>query len=399
MLSVKIAKWYANVASPVMFMIDDFCNRWVDLNGNGKVDLGEDWGYAKDKPLSSFNFLKATFLEKYPHLKVTFFTPVGKRCSIIDPPLCESYSAPINENEDTKEFFNSIHQHQQFEIAYHGLTHGIPGRTAQDFRQEWETFYTVQEAIAQIEKGKRIYADTFGEYPKGGKYCGYKYNDFADESINQTGFMWWCRDWNRGPKHIVDEIRFEPKYFGVNNVIDIPSTLEGSLFTIKKKRNRIEHFAKKVVKPLWIKTKLKLIKELLKNRQLISIQEHIAPSRVDKKRQSPNIFDDRESLYIIFDFLKNRNVWYATGTEIAEYFDTRENTKLLEINNDCFLVKYNGPLLNPALTIIINIDKFPGNQRIEVVAPNGQISKSFAYCGSGYIVNLKIANGIYCIKG
>ena len=54
--SIKIAKPYNNADFRVLSMIDDFCNKWVDLNGNERVDLGEDWGYAKTMINSSFNF-------------------------------------------------------------------------------------------------------------------------------------------------------------------------------------------------------------------------------------------------------------------------------------------------------------------------------------------------------
>jgi len=37
------------------------------------------------------------------------------------------------------------------------------------------------------------------------------------------------------------------------------------------------------------------------------------------KRQSPNIFDDKESLKAIFKYLKKKNVWYCTGSELAEW--------------------------------------------------------------------------------
>ena len=148
-MQIKIAKWYNNAVSPVIFMIDDFCNKWIDFNGNCAVDPGEDWGFARDSENSSFKFLKETFLKKYPGIKVTFFTPVGTRCPALNNSLCDGYSAPINEDSKSKSFFNNIHSNPKFEIAYHGLNHGMPGETAKDFRQEWITFNSVDEAIKQ----------------------------------------------------------------------------------------------------------------------------------------------------------------------------------------------------------------------------------------------------------
>lgn len=396
--SIEIAKWYNNADSPVLFMIDDFCNKWVDLNGNGRVDLGEDWGYAKDGINSAFNFLKTRLLEEYPYLKVTFFTPVGKKSPVIKQPLCKVYSVPINENDGIKEFFRSLHFDKQFEIVYHGLTHGVPGETAQDFHQEWKTFRSVEEAVKQIEKGKEIYFDTFGEYPKGGKYCGYEYNDFADESINETGFLWWCRDWNRGQDSVPDKLRFELKYFGANKVIDIPSTVSGGLLTIIKGRSTVKYIIKIVLKQLWINWRLKQIYDLLKNKQIISIQEHIAPSRGDGKRQRPNIIDDEESLSRIFQFLKNKNIWYATGSEIAEYFETRENTEILNIDDESFEIKYNGRIRNPVLTLLFRVNKFFRHDVIEIITPREEVFQGNKYSNESYLITLPIENGRYRMK-
>ena len=49
------------------------------------------------------------------------------------------------------------------------------------------------------------------------------------------------------------------------------------------------------------------------------IQEHISPSREDSKRQTPNIFDNKESLRIIFKYLKKKKVWYCTCSELAKW--------------------------------------------------------------------------------
>lgn len=45
---MKICKWYKNAISPVIFMIDDLANVWVDSNNNDSLDIGEDWGFLKD---------------------------------------------------------------------------------------------------------------------------------------------------------------------------------------------------------------------------------------------------------------------------------------------------------------------------------------------------------------
>jgi hypothetical protein len=398
MLSIDKAKWHNNADAPVIFMIDDFCNRWVDLNNNGKIDPGEDWGAARDSDNSSFSYIKREFLDRYPEIKVTFFTPVGKRCNVIEPPLCNCYSGAINDDEGTKAFFRQIHHDKRFEIAYHGVTHGIPGKTIGEFQQEWLTFKTVDEAIDQIEKGKRIYLDTFGEYPKGGKYCGYMHNEFSDESIDKTGFLWWCRDWNRVQHYMPYVECFEPSYFGSNEVIDIPSTIEGNLCSMRKYESKMIRLAQKILKPLLRKRKLRLIIERLRKREVISIQEHIAPSRADKITQIPNIYDDKDSLCFIFEFLKRRNVWFATGTEVAAYFDARERTDLVPHGEESFKIRYSGRFKKPALTLFLKINSVKKRKALRVVAPGGDIFEGYSCGKNEYKINIEVSNGIYTIQ-
>jgi hypothetical protein len=337
-MDIEICKWYGNADSPVLLMIDDLANVWVDTNGNGEVDLEEDWGYAKDSEKSSFRYLNDDILKEFPHIKVTFFTPVGVRVGMIENPSIKSISKMINCDEETKEFFRNTHKDARFEIAYHGTTHGRVGKTNRDFKQEWELFNSLDEAMIAVNHGKEIYKDVFGEYPKGGKYCGYEVNEYSDESIDRTGFTWWCRYWNRG---IADEnpvTNFDVKTFGENKVLDIPSTISGGLLSgvLNPNVHTLKGKMKKILKNQLIKIKLNQIDFLLKNKLVISIQEHMAPSRDDGRRQSPNIFDDRESLQHIFKYLNSKNVWYCTGSELAEYVYTRQSIQVIFVDNDTF---------------------------------------------------------------
>lgn len=51
--------------SPVMFMIDDFANVWVDKNENNKLDKGEDWGtFVKIQILCGI-FSRKVFLHSF----------------------------------------------------------------------------------------------------------------------------------------------------------------------------------------------------------------------------------------------------------------------------------------------------------------------------------------------
>lgn len=350
--NIEVCKWYNNSSSPVMLFIDDLANVWVDLNKNGKIDLEEDWGYGKNELNSSFTFLNKKLLKHFPYVKITFFTPVGERSGMINNPNIKFVSKMINCDEDTKKFFKTIYDNPKFEIAYHGTTHGKTGDKGEDFIQEWMMFKDLDEAIDIINWGREVYRDVFGNYPMGGKYCGYESNEYSDESIDKTGFLWWCRYYNRG---IIDNkncniggrdidpiTNFDVKTFGENRVIDIPTTLDGEMFKdlLNPNIKTIKGLIKLIFRRYFIYREIRKIKHLLKNNLIISIQEHISPARDDGRRQTPNIFDDLDSLIYFFNFLKYKNVWYCTCTELASYVYNRENLSIVETEDNTFYIKY-----------------------------------------------------------
>lgn len=395
----EICKWYNNADSPVSLLIDDLTNVWVDVSGNGVVELGEDWGYAKYGENSSMSYLEKSILDEFPQVKVTFFVPVGIREGVIEDPEVKSISKMINCDDETKEFFNSIFLNSKYEIAYHGTTHGKPGKKASDFIQEWQMFKSIDDAVNTINMGKEIYKDVFNCYPKGGKYCGYIANDFSDESINNTGFIWWCRFSNIGLVEYKDckfggndsnpITNFDVKHFGSNNVIDIPTTLNGSYLNAALYPNlkTLKGLIKSILKTTLIRKKLRKVDFLLKNNLVISIQEHIAPSRVDGKRQMPNIFDDQESLKTIFNHLKNHNVWYCTCSELAEYVIARENAQIDVISSNSFNLKNLKKELceNTKLTLLIK--DFKANS---IILPDGNKLKVI-----NNLVNIPLIDGKY----
>ena len=107
-MKVEKVKWFNNADSPVIFMIDDLANVWIDINRNGKVDLGEDWGYAADGKNSSFNFLNEVILRDFPNVKTTFFVPLDRKPIIADHKF-NAHFGPVNETPKLKSFFKSIH--------------------------------------------------------------------------------------------------------------------------------------------------------------------------------------------------------------------------------------------------------------------------------------------------
>ncbi|SHF15708.1 hypothetical protein [Clostridium fallax] len=398
-MNIEICKWYNNVDSPVLFFIDDLANVWVDINNNGKIDLGEDWGYGKREENSSLNYLENEILNNFSKVKATFFIPVGIRVGVIKNPKIKSISKFINCDKETKKFFKSINDNPKYEIAYHGTTHGKVYDKAKDFKQEWELFNSLDEGINTINKGKEIYKDVFENYPKGGKYCGYKSNEYSDKSIDLTGFLWWSRYWNRGiEENHEDDIcgkdydlitNYDVKFFGENHVVDIPSTLSGGLFTgiLNPKIKSLKGIIKTISKPYFLKNKLSEIEFLLENKLVISIQEHMSPARDDGKIQNPNIFTDKDSLIYILNYLKSKNVWYCTGTELAEYVLLRENTSIKTINENTFEINNN---LNKEINnkfITLKFSKKLDNKKLKD-------SKGNIYLIRNSIVNIESVNGV-----
>lgn len=394
---MEICKWKYDADSPVIFMIDDLCNAWVDLNGNGEIDLGEDFGAGMDGKNSSFKFLENEILKDFPKIKVTFYVPVGKRIGMIKNSKIKMHSAPINENEKVKDFFRKIHKNQRYELAYHGLTHGEVFDEAKDQKQEWECYKSLEEALLTIERGKEIFKDVTGEYPKGGKYCGYTGGKFGDESIDKSNFLWWNRFWNRGigylncaenfcGKEKNKLISYDITQFGENDTIDIPSTINGGIFNLTS-NNKFKQIIKYLLCFFYENKARKEINFLLKNKLVISIQEHSCFARDDGKKQTPNIFDDKKSLIKIFKYLKTKNVWYCTGTELAEYYYLRKNLKIIYKANgrfsfDCSRVKKEAIIREITLKIKGKEVVLPNNNKVLI---------------KNRIVNLPIMQGEYKI--
>lgn len=379
-LAIHKAKWFNNSDSPVMLMIDDFSNAWHSQNGYERADFWGDWGGMLSADGSSFIFLKENLLRKYPQVKTVFFAILGKIGPFIrTAPF--TFSEAFDHSAESKTFIKKIQFNCGFEIAYHGYQHGIPGRNKEDFVQEWESFSTLAKAVAKNNKGRELYKSILGKYPEGGKYGGWRYNDNADSSISESGFLWWCRDWmpRDTDGSIVDEY-YELKYFGDSFVVAIPSTIHG------------RHWRKKQVDTL------------LRKRQVISIEEHIGKLKPGCQDQTPNIFDDIEELNKLFAYLKKKNVWYATGTEIATYFIGYTNSIIYDQKENSFKIEYNGRVSNPVITLFVDCGCLCNDKKpfIEVVLPNGAIlaRQQHVYNKKNYVhkIHVPVQRGEYRLR-
>lgn len=380
-LVVSKAKWLNNAQSPVLFMIDDLTNAWFDKNGNGKMDIGEDWGAGFEQENSAIGFLIKNLLDIFPQIKTALLTTVGNFQSFSSE-VPFTYAAAIDATPKSRQFFRQLHFDDRLELGYHGLYHGVMDEEDREFIQEWKSFNCFEEAIKKIEMAKKIFKDCTGVYFEGGKYCGYEHNEFSDTSIEKSGFLWWCRDWTPVDIHnLIDDGYYDMAFFGENgSVVSVPTSVHGYR---------------------WSKAQ---IKRLLDKRLPISIQEHIAPYRTDGRVQKPNIVDDIEELRKLFSYLKGKHVWYATPSEAARYFTARKRSLIYDVGTDSFKIIYHGDVDNSILTF--NIDASctcsPEKPFLHITLPDGSKLSRQQYSNSMrefyFTVNMPIQNGVYKLK-
>ena len=352
-MDLKIAKWRDNCSSPVLFKIDDLANIYIKKSSSKKLKIGEDWGHCSFDKNSMWDFLTKNLLNKFPHIKTTFFLVSKKRASITED-THYTYNQAMDGDKKFIDFLKYLHQNPKVELSYHGTSHGKAGKDIKDFQQEWETFQTLTEAITTISEGKELFKSILGDYPTGGKYCGYKEGNFGKDSITQSGFKWWCyhEDNLRWDKKSIDK-RYTYDLEFIQGVVNIPTTVDASNLSLKI-INKL--FTRKYLKSIYLylkegKTVEKHIQSLLKNKEVISVYEHTSPYMTNDTIQYPNIISDIDNLNLIFTLLEKEHVWYATCDEVANYFIDRHNTKIEVKGNSFKLLSHKN--LNSEITLTL----------------------------------------------
>jgi hypothetical protein len=329
-LVVEKARWLNDARSPVMLMIDDLTNAWHNRSRGDRWQPGGDWGGGLDSPGSALHCLEEGLLRHHPEAKVTFFTVAGPISAYTHHQPFSSV-APLDATDASRRFFSALAADPRFELAYHGYDHGTPGDRTETFLQEWRGFPSRGAAVAQTKRGLDIFSRAIGSRPRGGKYGGWDYNEFAEGAVDDCGFLWWCRDWM--PRDITGRVPdgyYEPEFFGRNLVVALPSTVHGQSWDPRQ------------------------VDRLLARRQVISIEEHIAPIRPDGLVQTPNIVDDMEDLRRLYRYVRGKSVWHATGTDIASYVIARERTLIHDVGSDGFSITYDGRVERPLLTLRVD---------------------------------------------
>lgn len=350
---LEIAKWRDDAISPVLFKIDDLANIYIKKSKSKELQIGEDWGQCAFDTNSMWDFLSKNLLNKFSHIKTTFFLVTKKRTSMTTDGSYD-YNQTMDGDQKFINFLKYLHNHPNVELSYHGTTHGIANKEVASFKQEWETFKTLDEALTTIKEGKELFKSVLSTYPNGGKYCGYKEGSFGKDSIEQSKFKWWCFHednlmWDKGitTKYTTYDLKF------IQGVVNIPTTVDASNLSLKI-INKI--FTRKYLKSIYLyltknTTVEKHIQSLLNNKEVISIYEHTSPYMTNDTIQYPNIVSDIDNLNLIFSLLAKEDVWYATCNEAAEYFIDRSNTSIKMINKNKFQLISNKKL-NSELTLI-----------------------------------------------
>jgi hypothetical protein len=143
---------------------------------------------------------------------------------------------------------------------------------------------------------------------------------------------------------------------------------------------------------------------LLARRQLIAIEEHIAPVRPDGLIQTPNIVDDMDELRRLFRYLRRRHVWYATGSEVASYTVARERSLIYDVEREGFSLRYNGRFERPVLTLKIGSSSVctAMHPAVDVIAPDGTIAPAaecrFDKISYQHLVTVPVMNGKYRVQ-
>jgi len=321
---LRVAAWPGGAAAPLNLMVDDLADVWIPASGcRGRE---RDWGHRGAGPDSAWRFVERTLLEPFPDLRVSLFIPVHRRPLV--PPPAGSLFHGIHERPEMGEFLRALEAHPRIECCYHGKDHFRGEGAARD--QEFRTYGSVEEALEETRRGLEIWERVFRRPPVGGKYPGYASNAHSDEAVAAAGFRWWCRTFNRGTiqSTATPVESLAPRWFAADQVLDLPSNLAGNVLPPWLRREWPK-WPKRLAQRIRMKEVARAqILQLLEHRLPLTLQEHIAPSREDGRRQGVNLQDDRGALAWMLGEITRHPVWHAHPTEIADHWRLRERARL-----------------------------------------------------------------------
>ncbi|MBD3232562.1 MAG: hypothetical protein GF315_02450 [candidate division Zixibacteria bacterium] len=348
-IRIKKCRYFNNYQTCATLMLDDLS--LTALDDDGSIKPWSDWGFRLNSEGSMFRYLEDNLLKKYPEVKGTFFFPIGKHAAMHHN---AGYRLHFNEmNESFKCFANEMSN--RFEIAFHGTNHGRykdnnnPSMSNWDQEFEYLTLDNIPALAREIERVE----DFLGIKMHGGKYPGYRMNGDSKKIVESLGFKWWCSHDSMINRKHNDNRHY---YFGEENrVLGFPTNLSGCVFNHHLKSGFAPgSFTQRLRREFRMIRFENYIRYLYKKGLIISIQEHHFCLRTDGKRQTPNAFDDINSLDMIFGFLRGADIWYATCSEIAHYLESYDHTDVEKQSNGNVILKYNGRWDEPLITLKSN---------------------------------------------
>jgi hypothetical protein len=359
---IEKCTYYSDCQTACSLMIDDMVP--VAVSSNDLIAAYNDWGYLMDGPNSLFSYFNDQILKKYPEIKGTVFLPLSSPENI---PTDKGYKIFTNKVEGPEflSFINRISDH--FEMAFHGDKHGY----LKNGKLVSECSNLSIEEIESITYSVTKFSQKTDISFSGGKFPAYSHNIQALQLIKKIGAKWWALDISMINKaHKNNKLLFDEDL----NIVLIPTNLCGDIFKIYfiSTHTNIKQSIKNIIKYLLgryntYRDPIKYLNYLYENQYPVIIQEHFQSLRTDGRRQTPSVYDDIFSLDLIFAFLRGKDVWYATCSKIAHYFESCIHTSINIIDNKNFTVNYKGIYSEPLLSIKLDYPKIFHKEKMKEI--------------------------------
>jgi hypothetical protein len=386
-MSLRLSKWYNNYQAPSVLMVDDLNDVYIQQY---EASYKNDWGYLGQSKGSIYTFLEEKLLVDFPEIKMTFFVPYLKHNVVNENAKIEQKKHAIGEREEFTLFLKELIK-QGHEISHHGSNHGeyIDANvvsTVNNFKHEWELFDHVDKGVNVTKQGVEVFKKYLDFDVVGGKFCGYRSRENSLEIIDKCNFEYWCDKVNFNTGSYKEEI------FGENKVLSFPTNFAGNAFVRlsyitgdrgKDKKKRMTKYFQFIYNLF----QYKRLRDLYKNGEIMSIQEHISPATSSGLTQSTNLVSDIESLRKIYTFFSEKSIWYATCKEISRYIYVRENCSL-KIENEILILEFNN--YKKLDNLIVSIEDMDYFELIDAGKKRYKSKKN----RDKYVVNLDVFNPI-----
>lgn len=346
---ISKCKYYNNHQSACTLMIDDLVPAAISPFKNEKTGTKFDGGFLMDSDYSLYKYFENNLLKKYPEIKGTFFLPLTAHNHLNKN---SGYNIKTGDyNDEFIHFLKRLSPH--FDSAFHGTSHGkFIDLENFEFKNNWhqEFEYITLNDIENINNEIQNFQNNSGIQFTGGKYPGYKKNEYSEEILEKLGLKWWASSAQMiGRKHVKNM----HSYFGLEEkILDFPTNVPGNLFNTTLSSTPSKRKWLKFITGTFKNYKNEqYLQYLHENGLIISIQEHFQNQRTDGQRQNQNVYDDIVSLDKIFGILHGADIWYATCSEIAHYLESFDYTDIIKKDEITFEIVYRGRWSKPLLSV------------------------------------------------